>query len=173
MANRFTEVNQEEFVKWDQKDFLAEINTVGYDWKSFDFTSGEFIVSDDIVFFVKTFDGDVYKLYFTAFVGQEEGKFVFQKGLISPSATIDIDQANTIQVYPNPFTSEIHLNFESKLNEAASVQVLTANGKLISTNQIPPSTDTFVVPVNDLTSGIYIVQLSCGDKIWIKKLIKK
>jgi len=56
-------------------------SSIGWDWKKFNMTTFTYSVVDSTVYFVKPVDGDIYKLYFTAFAGSTTGivKFNLEK----------------------------------------------------------------------------------------------
>jgi predicted lipoprotein with Yx(FWY)xxD motif len=56
-------------------------SSIGWNWKKFDMTSFTYSVVDSTVYFIKPVQGDIYKLYFTAFKGSTTGvvKFNLEK----------------------------------------------------------------------------------------------
>jgi predicted lipoprotein with Yx(FWY)xxD motif len=56
-------------------------SSIGWNWKVFNMTTFTYNVVDSTVYFVKPIQGDVYKLYFTAFAGSTTGvvKFNIEK----------------------------------------------------------------------------------------------
>lgn len=56
-------------------------SSIGYNWKSFDMTTYQYVMKDSTVYFVKQTNGTVYKLYFTGFGGSTTGvtKFNIEK----------------------------------------------------------------------------------------------
>lgn len=63
--------------------FGDNLNSIGYDWKAFSLTQGEYIVDIDKIYIVKDVNGIYYKLHFTDYYSDsgEKGapKFEFQK----------------------------------------------------------------------------------------------
>lgn len=58
-------------------DFSADINTIGYDWKSFNMNTYQYEIPTDRVFFVKNKDLKVFKIVFKTFEGSSTGKITF------------------------------------------------------------------------------------------------
>lgn len=52
---------------------------IGYTWKQLDHQTFQYFIPENVTYFVKTGNKDVYKLYFTAFAGSSSGKTVFVK----------------------------------------------------------------------------------------------
>ncbi|NJK87276.1 MAG: hypothetical protein HC906_16145 [Bacteroidales bacterium] len=59
--------------------FSSNPGVIGYDWKQLDHNTFTYVVPDDITFFVKTADKELYKIHFTRFEGSSTGKVVFVK----------------------------------------------------------------------------------------------
>ena len=63
--------------------FTTAINAIGYDWKTYDYTSGTFTVSPEKNYIIKTTEGIYYKLHFIDFYNEtgDKGapKFEMQK----------------------------------------------------------------------------------------------
>jgi hypothetical protein len=82
-------------------------------------------------------------------------------------STSEIDKKDAIKVYPNPFSEVVNIN---KPELVKSIRVLDVSGKLVRTIDQPES----VLRLNDLSAGLYILQLDMkdGSKQTIK-IIKK
>lgn len=62
--------------------FQAEINTIGYDWKVFDFNSFSYAIDPNTCFFIEDATLDVWRIVFDSFVGSSTGELTFNKFLI-------------------------------------------------------------------------------------------
>jgi hypothetical protein len=82
-------------------------------------------------------------------------------------STSEIDKKDAIKVYPNPFSEVVNI---SKPELVKSARVSDVSGKLIRMFNQPES----VLRLNDLSAGMYILQLDMkdGSKQTIK-IIKK
>ena len=75
---------------------------------------------------------------------------------------------DVIQVYPNPTTGLVNLNFKNISN--VNFEVFSINGKLIKNytdyrhNQ---------VDFNYLDNGVYFIRFYINNKVVVKKMIKK
>ena len=57
--------------------FEYEINEIGYDWKTFDMGSFSYIIDNSRCYFIKDFDNNIFRIYFTEFEGSSTGKISF------------------------------------------------------------------------------------------------
>ncbi|RLD35596.1 MAG: hypothetical protein DRI73_02290 [Bacteroidetes bacterium] len=58
--------------------FTSSISEIGSDWKTFDMGSFSYIIENDLCYFVKTPEEEMYKIIFTATDGSASGKIVFK-----------------------------------------------------------------------------------------------
>jgi hypothetical protein len=63
--------------------FLKEINTIGYNWKEYDFEASKYTIKEDsCVFFVKDLNEDVYRIKFNTFEGSATGILSFDVSIL-------------------------------------------------------------------------------------------
>lgn len=149
-------------------DFVFDINTIGYDWKSFN-GSGFDIAENQSYFIQDTAGGSVYQIFFTGFGGSADGTYEFT---ISESGTVgltDAQEAGFI-MFPNPSTGgDVRLNWENGMFAALNVFDLT--GKLVQQYNLGLNVGTHLVETSSLSTGTYIIQLAGSKGIISKKLI--
>lgn len=84
--------------------------------------------------------------------------------------TLSVNQKEALQfsVFPNPFSDIVNV---VGLNQAENVsyKLFTIDGKLIKNGK----TESSKVDLNDISKGVYLLQLSFDGKIETKKIIKK
>ncbi|MBK7605096.1 MAG: hypothetical protein IPI15_16250 [Saprospiraceae bacterium] len=98
--------------------------TLGHDWKAFDFTLG-WIIDEDRANFVKTKNGEVYKLVFVDFEGSGTGTTAVERTLLKTAATEEIKVANeTISIYPNPVKDAITFKSEKSSNLEVNILIV-------------------------------------------------
>ena len=51
--------------------FSKDINVIGYDWKGYDLSSGQFTTYPEMIYIIKTWNGVFYKLHFTSFYNSQ------------------------------------------------------------------------------------------------------
>jgi subtilisin-like proprotein convertase family protein len=82
-------------------------------------------------------------------------------------------EINNFNLYPNPSTGMVNLNFGQTLQSDFEVKVYDLNGKLLYINDISNGSNKFVIDLNHLNSGLYFVKLESGSHFSVKKLIIK
>lgn len=66
------------FSDYSSASFSKVINTIGSDWKDFDMGTFQYILSDNMQYFVQDQKGNHYKIRFTAFSGSRNGDITFE-----------------------------------------------------------------------------------------------
>ncbi|MGD1848261.1 MAG: family 16 glycosylhydrolase [Salibacteraceae bacterium] len=80
----------------------------------------------------------------------------------------EILNTQAVSAFPNPFVSEIQLNFNGL--EAVNLQLFTATGQLVkSMDNVQPSQS---IPTHDLPAGVYILHYESATENGQMKLIK-
>lgn len=133
--------------------FVEDRDVIGYDWKSF---GGQgFEVDDQVVFFIETVDGSVWKLYPIEFSGSSLGQFVFSKEQLSTAALFEAP-ANTNVWYPNPTSGVLHL----KTAGAKDLEILVYDlgGRLVMSTHTQEAL-TEGLSLAHLKEGVYWVQV--------------
>lgn len=74
----------------------------------------------------------------------------------------------TTQVYPNPFTSELSINFES-ISQEANFELFDVQGKKVFSTMLK---NEELIDVSSLSKGIYFYQLITNDVIQRGQLVK-
>lgn len=89
-------------------------------------------------------------------------------------STKAVDNQLAFQVSPNPASDHIQLTFNNLPNnfQAFDLQLVDFSGKIIrqqSTNNL----QNFRFPLNDISSGLYLLQVQTENGFWTEKLIIK
>lgn len=148
-------------------DFQDTLNTIGHDWKFFDFNTG-WGVQEDQVFFIKTAADSIWKVQFLDFSGSSSGTTTLSKnyeGLLVDSEDLPIT-TECLQVFPNPSNGifNLHWNLASADSKNQQLEIINALGqvvyrKIIST-QAGPNTYQLTTA---LPSGHYYLRLQAGQ----------
>jgi hypothetical protein len=93
---------------------------------------------------------------------------------VAPSAPDSLLQGHFISSYPNPATSQANLVVTMDKAATIYIRVYSSMGsEVLSTSQAGyPGTNTIVIPVASLPTGIYYVQLQYGNTILKSKIQK-
>lgn len=78
-----------------------------------------------------------------------------------------------VKISPVPAKDKILIQFSSPEKGNTSIRLLSLSGKPLKTFQLGLQKDgQLTIPVSDLLSGMYLLELRCGDKVSTKKIIK-
>ncbi|MDF2449921.1 MAG: hypothetical protein K0R26_2425 [Bacteroidota bacterium] len=77
----------------------------------------------------------------------------------------------TINLGPNPASSELTVSFGHDLKAETKLVIIDVVGKELSSHRINQGS-TCVLPVNDLSNGVYFVRIEQGKHIVVRKFVK-
>ena len=81
---------------------------------------------------------------------------------------------NDIFVYPNPFTNEISINFNSMLKSKVKIEIRNNLGIIISEEEINANNSIHTIKLDkNLSAGIYFIAIFNENKTVIRKVIKE
>lgn len=157
--------------------FGTELDIIGYDWKSFDFTTG-WNLPDDRVYFVKTADEHLWKLVFIDFEGSSTGVTTMEKTDLGIVSSIDDPDSNFAEasIFPNPVQSEAQLAFSLKQDrDDLPVQIINLSGQVLWSARLDgfQGLNVFTLPELGLPAGMYLVRLGQGSSAIHLKMMKK
>ena len=154
--------------------FSSQINTIGYDWKSYNMNSFSYDITDSLCFFVKDDQGSIWKLQLTGFEGNSTGNIHFNVENIL-SASDNITDKSIFAIYPNPTTSKeikIIYDINHRTSSLNKVKFFDINGKLVKSIKLANNGfNERNVNLYDLKSGVYFVSLITDEKSFQQKLI--
>jgi hypothetical protein len=152
-------------------------DVIGYDWKYFDLGNFVWILSTDLVYFVKTRDDHVWKLQFVAFGGSANGNATFEKtdlGIIS-AVNDPISPLSMFTLYPNPAVDQVNVVYALKSKPAAEVnfQVLNRDGQIISryNTNAEEGLNAFTIPMIHSIPGLYYIKMVIGDQSYTDRVM--
>lgn len=151
--------------------YSDEINTIGYDWKSFSGTSYD--LDPELFYYVKYLDGTVYRLHFTNFEGSSTGNIQFNyEDVTSQLNTVAFDVKNTFSIYPNP-SRDKQINILTESNHANQViEIYNLLGKKVYATQLQNTGFTNQsLNLSSLAKGTYFIKYQTGNHSTTQKLI--
>ncbi|MGH1435369.1 MAG: HmuY family protein [Lewinella sp.] len=161
------------------QDYLAEfqdtLNTIGHDWKFFDFTTG-WGIQEDQVFFIKTAADSIWKVQFLDFSGSSSGITTLMKsyeGLLVNSDDLP-DMSDNLSVFPNPSNGEINLRWtvNSAHSQHQKLEIIDALGKVVYHETIPTQIGLNTYQLSTaLPSGHYHLRIQDGQAQIVRPLI--
>jgi hypothetical protein len=146
--------------------YSEDINTIGYDWKTY---AGSYTIADSLVYFVKDKDGDYWRLIMTGFSGSTLGKTVFKKEKVT-SLSVAENQALISGIFPNPAVNTVTVLVDSKSN--ATVRVMNLTGHIFfESSTSSEALEAMSISTADFTNGIYMVEVSNGTAATTQRLV--
>lgn len=85
----------------------------------------------------------------------------------------EIQAQYNYSIFPNPANEILNFSFSLEKSEYINMRILDLTGKLISQNQVSRAAGNYniEIPVQNLSSGVYIFQISFGDKTVSEKIV--
>lgn len=77
---------------------------------------------------------------------------------------------NSINIYPNPFEDKLTINTSDV--PVSQYEIYDLQGRLVKSDQINDKT-SFIIDMNDIISGIYLIQIKSDNGLSSHKIIKK
>ena len=153
--------------------FNNAINNIGYDWKAFNMTTNTYDIADSTVYFVQDRQGSIWKMIFTGFGGGANGNFYFYKGTTTGIGQIENSSIKTFDAAPNPAHGSTRLILSSEKSGDASLQVISMNGMLMSSDvvQLNNGLQSVDLSLESLTPGIYQVLITMGSERQITRIV--
>ncbi len=95
-------------------------------------------------------------------------------GGISRFHEVQILKASHLSLYPNPCNELLHISskFDSPTNITVEIVDLLGQSRLLYSGRVPIGKFTTSANLSDLSSGLYLVKLQDGIKVYCEKLIK-
>lgn len=159
------------YIDWQAHSLSTSINTIGYDWKTFNMGTSTYDISDSTVYFVKTQHGDVFKLVFTHYGGSATGDIVFNKSHVHFAGINDVTGPDMFEIYPNPAAEFVTAALYAELE--SSIEVIDLNGKIVLTSVPVRGSLIHTMDISSLQEGLYIVRLSSQNGSAVKKMLVK
>lgn len=105
-------------VDYSSLSYSTEINTVGFNWKSFNMSTFSYDLTENLSYVLKESDGTIHHFYFTDFEGTSTGivKLMYKTPNISIS---ELDQSENLLVSKNP----VNINESIPVNLEGCIQL--------------------------------------------------
>jgi hypothetical protein len=83
----------------------------------------------------------------------------------------DFTLSDAISLYPNPATDVINIRNNSNL-ELEGIRIYDINGRLVAQHKVRDTSNSHMINVSELASGIYMLQIYSNQANTIKRIIK-
>ena len=122
--------------------------------------------------FTPSIDGDYY-VQVTTSIGSLENSNTLNVVLTNTEGLTIVNTG--IIVFPNPFTNTVNVEVNMDSKKDVSFKIFGINGQEIRNWKATSTKQNFmeVIPVNDLSKGIYQLEVTIGEEVFREKLIKQ
>ena len=106
------------------------------------------------------------------------GGYIMRQGFLQPSArfasrSIENNVAISLDVFPNPFTSQFRLKLSRTSASPSQVELYSIDGLRVWSSEVPANlSEVQLLDFDRLHTGKYILRLVSGNQIITKQLIK-
>lgn len=167
--------NTATYTDWASGTFSTAINTIGYNWKTFNGSSYDAV--DSTVYFVKTAGGDIWKLLFTGFGGSANGNCMFSKERLFTQTSVPVAGGAfvaSLALYPNPASgSAVNVVYSLPGTGAAAQLRLCdiAGRQLLAANIAATTHGQYVIAPGSLAPGCYLITITTNETQLQSKLV--
>ena len=148
--------------------FETEMNTIGYDWKSYQ--GGAYVLDPSRCYFVKDFNQNIWKIYFTGFDGMSTGNIEFNTELLSSTSIDYHSNFSKFNLYPNPAKEEVTIMIDTKEQEA-EIEIFDLSGKLIFNKNVLGGFKAYNLDLSSYQKGFYVLAITINGVKSQKKLV--
>ena len=97
----------------------------------------------------------------------------FKLVTLSDEVTIPPPASATFQVFPNPVSETLNIQFSSAPGSNGTIEILSMEGKLVRIRALDGNTTLYRIDLSNLSSGLYICRINSGSVIQSWKIIKQ
>jgi hypothetical protein len=155
--------------------YTTQLDEIGFDWKDFDLGTFQWAIVADRVYFVKTVNDELWKLWFFDFEGSSTGVSSIQKTFVSDLVNVEDEFENlqSFNIFPNPATDLVNVAFELETTDKTGILSLTnqlGQTVLQKTTAIQNGLNIQQIPFN-LPAGVYHLSLQIQNEVITRPLI--
>ncbi|MGV0977898.1 T9SS type A sorting domain-containing protein [Empedobacter falsenii] len=159
----------------DDTAYVADINAVGYNWKTL--SGWSYVVNPTNHFIKNTSTNQIYKLVFKTFEGTSTGKITFDYENVTTNLGTTELAKTKFEIYTTsqPKTIGLVYNSQEAKSSPLNIQIYAINGQLVHQESYQP-TSSFTnktIQLSKLSAGVYIVKVQSADKVETKKIVLK
>jgi len=154
--------------------FSESISEIGFDWKEFNMEIFQYIIEDNLTYFVQDVNGGIWKLIFTGFGGSTNGEYEFTKELVGVVGIDEVQNLTGLEIFPNPTQGMVNVVYHTTDAEITNLRVLDLTGKVILSENLKNTNQGLnqeFVDLNGIQAGIYLLELNKNGNSVFQKLI--
>lgn len=161
---------------YEESEFTSEIGVIGSDWKKFDMGSFAYVLTDTVVYYLKSYgetDSSYYKIYFTGFTGSmAEGKYIFMQEKLIGVSTEAPQWIQLLEVYPNPASDQLNVVFDHQ--GEINMSIIDITGRTVHASRyISGGFSTQTLNIAELNPGLFFLKLDAESETRVVRFIKK
>jgi len=157
------------YIDYSSHAFETDINIIGYDWKTF---QGTYVLDTDRCFFIKDYQQNIWRLFFTNFDGTSTGNIEFNTELLTTTSISNINEAKVFSLYPNPASKDrnIILVYDMQ-NEKGVVTIYDLSGRVVYTERLDnQGLRAHTLQLSILEKGTYVISLNSNGEMLHEKI---
>ena len=105
--------------------------------------------------------------------GLLKDSYIVSENCYNQALHVDTVEATNFEVYPNPFSSVIHISSNNSLHTFSQYQVMNLGGQLLSKGSIQiVNNNSLSIPLRNLSSGVYLLRIISDTDTHIFKIMK-
>jgi len=153
------------YTNYSAHNFTSNINTIGYDWKSF---QGTYTVDPNRCYFLRDMNQNIWRIVFTSFDGMSTGNLEFNAAQLNSTNIDNSHKDKAFAMYPNPASENVTFIYD--LNKNSTLNIFDVSGKKVYEKILQGSGfKTYTASLNNLDKGIYFVIISEMANILVKE----
>ena len=153
------------YFDYSNHNFNNEINSIGYDWKSY---QGSFVVDANRCYFIKDNNENIWRLVFNSFDGMSTGNVEFNTELIFNTSSENINKASSLNVFPNPTTQNTNLIFD--FEEECLINIYDIYGLKVYSKQLNSGgLELINLPTENFDAGLYFLVVYKENRVLAKE----
>jgi hypothetical protein len=163
----------------EEEAYSDTLTTIGFDWKDINLTTFQWMIPEDLVYFIKTPDS-LYRMQLIDFEGSSTGVSTFSLTAETATTTATTSLPSGVRqsrIYPNPAAQQTVLEVESKRSaEDLTLEVIDATGRTRFASRVRAlntGLNRIEIPLHNLPNGNYFVRLSGTTGVLTHHLIKQ
>lgn len=161
------------FSDWSAGPFSADINGIGFDWKTFNQSTFQWEYATDRVHFARDRAGNIWKLVFTTYGGSATGDMTFTQELLSATSVNELDGTVPMALYPNPVTDgRLNIVLDAPLS-TLDLLVFDASGRVVLTERMAGlgGMEVRTLDVSTLPAGIYTARVQGEGRVATQRFV--
>jgi Secretion system C-terminal sorting domain len=112
---------------------------------------------DSAKLFIAWPDGNIDSVVSSYAVGLAEQQFI---------------NTSTLSVYPNPASGNVHVNFESKVSNTVTIQLMDVTGRIVYTQSANVQTglNNLNIDISSCNHGLYMMNIKSNQQVLTSKV---